>query len=161
MNSTAQMDILRRVDAAYRRHRGYAIGEKHDPHKSRNDDERLRWIDEQAPFMLLAHDGGADPRFIYVNATACQTFEYDKEELLGMPSRLSADVDARAERGASIQTVHQKGIVDGYAGIRVTKNGRHFPIERGELWLFPDEQGQPRCVAALVWAAPASSAMPA
>jgi hypothetical protein len=48
------------------------------------------WIYEDAPFVLLAHDTSTDPRFGYANRTAQRCFEYDWDEFVEMPSRLSA-----------------------------------------------------------------------
>lgn len=151
MTTVDYLSILARIDAAYRHYQGQGVGEDLYSGGDRSDQARLRWVDRQAPFALLGHDGGDDPRFIYVNATACRVFEYAREEMIGMPSRLSAAADARQGRSDDIGKVHEQGFIGGYAGTRVTSNGCLFPIERGELWLFADEQGRNDCVAARVW----------
>jgi hypothetical protein len=50
---------------------------------------RASWLYERALFGLLAHDAQPEPVFVYANLTA-QRFGYDRHELIGRPSRLSA-----------------------------------------------------------------------
>ncbi len=47
--------------------------------------ELARWLYGQAPFCLLSHDGGPDPRFVYANLSAQRCFEYAWDELVGCP----------------------------------------------------------------------------
>jgi PAS domain S-box-containing protein len=99
------------------------------------------WLYEEAPFCLLAHDGGADPRFVYANRSAQRCFEYSWEELVGLPSRLSAAADARNERAQLLASVAQRGFTEGYRGLRVAKSGRRFWIEDVSVWNLVDERG--------------------
>ena len=99
-----------------------------------------RWLYEEAPIAVLAHDGGADPLFTYANRTAQACFEYEWGEIVGLPSRLSALPDARAERQLMLDDVSRAGISFGYRGRRVAKSGRPFWIEDGVVWqlITPD-----------------------
>jgi hypothetical protein len=92
------------------------------------------WLYEEAPFAVLAHDGTTDPRFIYANRTAQACFEYGWDEIVGLPSRLSAEAPARGERQALLDRVTRDGFAAGYAGVRVAKSGRRFWIEDGVVW---------------------------
>jgi PAS domain S-box-containing protein len=92
------------------------------------------WLYEQAPFAVLAHDGGADPRFVYANRTAQTCFGYSREELVGLPSRLSAEAPERAERQRLLDAVSRDGFTCGYRGLRIAKDGRRFWIERAVVW---------------------------
>lgn len=140
------LQLLRQIDAAYQHLHGRGIGaDIFDGEES----VRLPWLHEKAPFALLAHDASADPRFIYVNAAARRAFGYSEEEFIGLPSRLSADAGAQADRDAILASVRERGFAEGYAGTRIRKDGSHFRIERGELWQLDEPEGQ----AALVWAA--------
>ena len=49
-----------------------------------------QWLHEEAPYSILAHNTEADPRFIYANKYALSCFKYSPDELLSLPSRLSA-----------------------------------------------------------------------
>ncbi|GBU17054.1 MULTISPECIES: MEKHLA domain-containing protein [Methylobacterium] len=106
------------------------------------------WLYRQAPFAVLAHDTGADPRFVYANRAAQGCFGYDWDAFLGMPSRLSAEAPERAERQRLLDAVARDGFVSGYAGIRVDAAGRRFPIAEGIVWQLIGEDGAVRGQAA-------------
>jgi hypothetical protein len=108
------------------------------PHGS----ELLDWLYAAAPFCLLAHDGGADPRFVYANQTAQHCFEYSWHEIVGLPSRLSALADVREERADLLAEVAQNGFAEGYRGLRVAKSGRRFWIEDVTVWNVVDPKGR-------------------
>lgn len=92
------------------------------------------WLYEQAPFVVLAHDGAADPRFTYANRAAQACFGYTRAELVGLPSRLSAEAPERAERQRLLDAVTRDGFSRGYRGLRIAKDGRRFWIERAVVW---------------------------
>jgi PAS domain S-box-containing protein len=102
-----------------------------------------RWLDESAPYCLLAHSAEADPRFVYANRAALRCFEYRWDELIGMPSRLSAEAPNRAERDALLGAVARQGYARGYRGLRIAKSGRRFWIEDVTVWNLLDASGQP------------------
>ncbi|HEY0236277.1 MAG TPA: MEKHLA domain-containing protein, partial [Afipia sp.] len=82
-----------------------------------------QWLYREAPFAVLAHDGGNDPRFIYANHTAQTCFEYSWGELIGLPSRLSAEAPERAERQRLLDAVARDGFISNYKGVRISKSG--------------------------------------
>jgi hypothetical protein len=95
-----------------------------------------------AHFGLLSHDDRPDPCFNYANLVAQQLFERGWEEIVGMPSRLSAEAPERAERERFLARVADKGYVDDYTGIRVAKSGRRFRILRATIWNLVDASGR-------------------
>lgn len=99
------------------------------------------WLYAQAPFAVLAHDTSPDPRFVYANRAAQAAFGYAWDEIVGMSSRLSAEAPERAERQRLLDAVARNGYVSGYAGIRIAKSGRRFPITDGVVWQLVDEGG--------------------
>jgi hypothetical protein len=101
-----------------------------------------RWLCDDAPFCLLAHDTDADPRFIYGNRTALRCFEYDWDELTALRSRQSAaDDGSHAQRAKLFESVQARGFATGYRGLRVAKSGRRFWIEDVTVWNMLDEAG--------------------
>jgi hypothetical protein len=98
-----------------------------------------------ADFAVLAHDTQADPCFTYVNLTAQRWFEHT---LVGMPSRLSAEAPARAERARLLAEVEQQGFSRDYRGLRVAASGRRFWIERAIVWNVTGLDGTRRGQAA-------------
>jgi PAS domain-containing protein len=99
------------------------------------------WLYRDAPFCLLAHDGAAEPCFIYANEAAQACFGYTWEEFLRLPSRLSAEAPARDERKRLLEMVKRQGFIEDYHGVRVTKSGRRFLIEQAVVWELIDELG--------------------
>ena len=87
-----------------------------------------------APFVLLSHGMEADPVLNYGNQTALELWEMTWTELTQMPSRCTAEPNARAERGRLLSQASQQGYLEGYRGVRVTKSGRRFLIEDALIW---------------------------
>jgi PAS domain-containing protein len=102
---------------------------------------QARWLYDEAPFCLLAHDAGPDPRFFYVNRATQRCFEYGWSELVGMPSRLSAGPAERDEREHFLREVGARGYMRGYRGLRIAKSGRRFWIEDVTVWNLRDAHG--------------------
>jgi MEKHLA domain len=92
------------------------------------------WLYAEAPFCVLAHDATDDPRFVFANAMAQRCFDARWDELVGMPSRLSAGPADRDERERLLLGVQRDGFVRGYRGLRVTRSGRQFWIEDVTVW---------------------------
>ena len=107
------------------------------------------WLYEQAPFAVLAHNTNPDPQFIYANKTAQRCFEYSWEQLITLPSRLSAEAPNRDERQRLLDAVARDGFISDYHGLRIAKSGRRFWIEGGTVWELIDQSGQRRGQAAL------------
>lgn len=104
-------------------------------------DRGAAWLYAEAPFAVLAHDLGPDPRFVYANRAAQACFGYAWSEIVGMPSRLSAEAPDRAERQRLLDAVTRDGFVAGYAGIRIDRSGRRFSIADGVVWQLIDADG--------------------
>lgn len=103
--------------------------------------EAARWLYEDAPFCVLAHNTDTDPRFVYANEAAQRCFEYTWEELIGMPSRRSAETPAQEERQRLLEAVARSGYARGYRGVRIAKSGRRFWIEDVTVWNLVDAYG--------------------
>ncbi|MGH6737122.1 MAG: MEKHLA domain-containing protein [Methyloceanibacter sp.] len=107
-----------------------------------------RWLYEEAPACVLAHDTEPDPRFIYANKAAQHLFGYPWHEIVGLPSRLSAEAPEQDERQRLLDAVARDGFATGYSGVRIAKSGRRFRIEDGVLWQLKERAGALRGVAA-------------
>ncbi len=95
-----------------------------------------------ADTVVLAHDGGADPRFTYANRAALRLWRRRWGEMVGLPSRLSAAPEHRPERQGALARA-QEGAIRDYAGLRVDSLGRRFRIEGARLWNLPGASGEP------------------
>ncbi|GHF45631.1 PAS domain S-box-containing protein [Amycolatopsis bartoniae] len=109
-----------------------------------------RWLYEDAPFVLLAHDTSDDPLFVYANRMAQRCFEYSWDEFVGLPSRLSAEAPDRDERDRLMAGVRRQGFVESYRGLRIAKSGRRFWLEDATVWNLVDADGALRGQAARV-----------
>lgn len=102
----------------------------------------------QAPFVVLSHDSAADPLFTYANLAAQRLFEMSWSEMVGMPSRFSAEPLAREERQRLLEQVARQGYIDDYQGVRVSKSGRRFLVRDATVWNLLDQDGNLRGQAA-------------
>ena len=94
-----------------------------------------------APFAQLSHGTQNDPLFNYGNHQALKLFELEWAELIGMPSRLSAEPMNREERAAMLEEVKTLGYSNSYQGVRISGKGNRFLITKAVIWNLIDEQG--------------------
>jgi len=94
-----------------------------------------------APFVVLSHNTDADPLLNYANQAGLTLFELTWKELIILPSRRTAEPGEQAERERLLATVARQGYIDDYRGVRITKSGRRFIIERATVWNLLDEEG--------------------
>lgn len=90
---------------------------------------------------VLAHDGWGDPRLTYANGAALRLWRRRWEEMIGLPSRLTAELAERQERAVALATAQAREGLTGYRGIRMDSAGRRFRIEGAKLWTLRDQQG--------------------
>lgn len=145
MMTSALLSLITQIDDNFFHRNGKALPAPPDIA------ERAHWLHEKAPYSILAHGTGDDPRFIYANRFALSCFQYDEEAFLQLPSRLSAAPQDRSERERLLQGVSLHGIAYDYRGPRVDKLGRTFMIYDGVVWRLSQPDGTPFGQAALFW----------
>ena len=94
-----------------------------------------------APFPVLSHNTDPDPLLNYANQAALTLFELTWEELIRTPSRLTAEPVQRVQRARLLAAVTGHGFIDNYRGVRISKSGKRFEIERATVWTVLDEDG--------------------
>lgn len=104
----------------------------------------------RASFAVASHDTQADPLFNYANARAQHLFGMRWDEIVGLPSRYSAEPMLREERTSLLERVERNGFVDDYSGVRIAKDGRRFMIRNATVWNLLDEKGAYHGQAALI-----------
>lgn len=97
----------------------------------------------RADAVILAHGTEPDPLFFFANRAALAAFETTVEDVLRMPSRLSAEPARREERARLLARVTAEGFIDDYSGIRISALGRRFTIAKATVWNVDDESGSP------------------
>jgi hypothetical protein len=95
------------------------------------------------PFVLVSHGVETDPVLNYGNAAALSLWEMTWEELTRTPSRLTAEAPAREERARLLAAVTERGFIDDYSGVRISKSGRRFRISRATVWNLVTERAEP------------------
>lgn len=115
------------------------LGRELIPRGGSPDDDARRLF--AAPFVVVAHGVEADPLLAYGNAAALALWEMADDEFVGTPSRLTAEPVHRDERARLLDRTRRDGFVDDYSGIRVSRSGRRFRIERAVVWNLVDSLG--------------------
>lgn len=103
----------------------------------------------EAEFVVLSHDGAGDPCFTYANRAAQARFEMTWGEIVGLPSRLSAEPMERQARARFLEQVARHGWVEDYSGVRIARSGRRFLIQQATVWNLLDAAGNIRGQAAM------------
>jgi hypothetical protein len=103
----------------------------------------------ESPFVLVSHGTESDPILNYGNAAALALWEMSWEELTRTPSRLTAEAPNREERARLLAAVTQRGFIDDYSGVRISKTGRRFRIAQATVWNLVTEDGRPCGQAAM------------
>jgi hypothetical protein len=96
-----------------------------------------------APYIVLSHDLSPDPLLNYANLAGLRLFDLTWEQLICLPSRQTAEPVHREERARLLQAVTRQGYIDDYRGIRISRTGRRFRIERATVWNLLDENEAP------------------
>jgi hypothetical protein len=77
----------------------------------------------------------------YGNLTALSLWEMDWETLTQTPSRETAEPVHQAQRAEFLRQVKERGFVDDYSGIRISRMGRRFQIKQATVWNVTDDHG--------------------
>ena len=105
--------------------------------------------------VVLCHDGSEDPRFLYANRAALQLFSRNWEQMVGMPSRLSASANQRLSRSEQLELARRQDKLENYSGVRVNSQGRRFQIRGARIWSLIDQErhysGQAACFSQWWW----------
>ena len=98
--------------------------------------------------VVLAHDGNdpagdPGPRLIYANRAALALWRRPWAEMVGMPSRLTAEPMARQERARALLRTQSQQAISNYSGIRIDCQGRRFRIDGARVFSLRNEAGEP------------------
>jgi len=100
-------------------------------------DESQRLFD--SPFAVVSHGLQEDPVLNYGNRQALWLWEMEWDDLTTTPSRLTAEPINQAERARMLKRAADQGFIDDYQGIRISKTGRRFFVERAVVWNVVDD----------------------
>lgn len=94
-----------------------------------------------APIAIVSHGTESDPIFYFGNRIALTLFEMDFGAFTRLPSRLSAEPLLRDERARLLERVTRDGIIEDYAGMRISATGKRFRISNASVWNVTDAAG--------------------
>lgn len=92
------------------------------------------------PFVVVSHGTEEDPVLNYGNRAALALWEMSWEEFTKTPSRLTAEPMNRDERARLLSEVTRNGFTEDYRGVRISRTGRRFRVERATVWNLLNEQ---------------------
>ena len=111
------------------------------------DNESLNRVVAQEVFALdtplMAHGNEIDPLLNYVNACALRIWRMQWEEMVGMPSRLTAPIEEQKSRSFVLRNALKCHGIKGYQGVRVNSEGERFSIHGARIWTILDRNGKP------------------
>ncbi|MDG1895266.1 MAG: MEKHLA domain-containing protein [Fuerstiella sp.] len=90
--------------------------------------------------VVVAHGTEADPLLNYGNRAALELWEMSLSDLLGTPSRKTAESVHRGERTELLRRTKQFGFIDDYSGVRISSSGRRFQIHNATVWNVVDAE---------------------
>ena len=90
---------------------------------------------------VMAHDIAKDPHLNYANASALQRWDRCWEEMVGMPSRLTAPEEERDQRKHALKQAIDTHAIKSYQGIRIDSKGNRFIIKNARIWTLWDKKG--------------------
>lgn len=149
INTNNKTEILHLIDQSFFHLSGHLLPSP----KEEAGTERLEWLNDHAPYALLAQNNKEIPHFIYTNKFAVSCFKYTEEEMLSTPSYLSASSEGQMERNKILEQVQLNHIAFDYSGIRLTKFNEPFTIHDGIIWKIFEhgDHGELIGQAALFW----------
>ena len=91
---------------------------------------------------LMAHGNEMDPILMYVNACALRIWRRQWQEMVGMPSRLTAPIEEQKSRSSALKNASRYNAIENYQGIRVNGEGERFSIHGARIWTIWDTNGK-------------------
>jgi len=102
-----------------------------------------------SPFVVASHGLQEDPILNYGNQTALDLWEMDWEQFTQTPSRLTAEPVNREERARMLEQARTHGYIADYQGVRISRTGKRFLVERATVWNLHKPDGTPLGQAAI------------
>lgn len=94
-------------------------------------------------FVVASHGLQNDPILNYGNQRALDLWEMNWELFTQTPSRLTAEPINREERERMLEKAKTHGYISDYRGIRISRTGKRFLVERATVWNLHKPDGTP------------------
>jgi hypothetical protein len=96
-----------------------------------------------SPFVVASHGLQDNPILNYGNQAALNLWEMDWEQFTQTPSRLTAEPVNQEERARMLDQARTHGYISDYRGIRISRSGKRFLVERATVWNIQKPDGIP------------------
>lgn len=97
----------------------------------------------KSPFVVASHGLQADPILNYGNQKALDLWEMTWDQFTQTPSRLTAEPLHREERVRMLEQARTQGFISDYQGVRVSRTGKRFLVNRAIVWNIQKPDGTP------------------
>ena len=97
----------------------------------------------KSPFVVASHGLEDDPILNYGNQAALDLWEMDWEQFTHTPSRLTAEPVNREKRARMLEQAKTQGYISDYQGVRISRTGKRFLVERATVWNIHQLDGTP------------------
>ncbi len=94
-----------------------------------------------SPFVVASHTNAEDPILNYGNRLALDLWEMTWQEFTATPSRLTAEPLNQTERTRMLEEAAAHGFITEYQGVRISRTGRRFLVQRATVWNILDDEG--------------------
>ena len=90
---------------------------------------------------IISHNNAKDPCLNYANYAALQLWNRCWDEMIGMPSRLTAPKKEQIKRTNILKEATENNPIKNYKGIRINSKGELFMIENTQIWTISNNKG--------------------
>ncbi len=97
----------------------------------------------QRSLVVASHGLENDPVLNYGNQQALDLWEMDWRQFTQTPSRLTAEPVNREERDRMLEQARRQGYISDYRGVRISRTGKRFLVERATVWNIHNPDGTP------------------
>lgn len=97
----------------------------------------------KSTFVVASHGLQDDPILSYGNQAALDLWEMNWEQFTQTPSRLTSEPVNREERARMLAQAKTYGYISDYRGIRISRSGKRFLVERATVWNIHKSDGTP------------------
>lgn len=97
----------------------------------------------QSSFVVASHGLEEDPVLNYGNQQALDLWEMDWRQFTQTPSRLTAEPVNRKDRDRMLEQARRQGYISDYRGVRISRTGKRFLVERATVWNIHTPDGTP------------------
>lgn len=89
---------------------------------------------DECIYPIASHDNSDEPLFNYANKAALLLFKMTYEQMIGLPSKVSALPVNQEERSFLLKQVAEHGFIQHYQGKRVASDQSIFHIQDATVW---------------------------